>query len=153
MILPFKYGDRAEAAVNLARLMWHAGETLVQAADLLVPVPLHRTRLRQRRYNQAALLASALARLTGRKANLGGLVRNRATRKLEGMDAAARRAELEAAISLGAGVDVQDKHVLLIDDVMTTGATAHQCALVLRAGGARQVDVLTIAHVEDPRLP
>ena len=152
MILPFKYGDKAEVAPHLAQLMRRAGDELLQVADLLVPVPLHPTRLRQRRYNQAALLATSLAKLTGRAVNLDVLIRTRATVPLEGMDAAARRDELEGAISLKEKAHLQGRHILLIDDVMTTGATAHQCARALRSGGARQVDVLTVAHVEDPRL-
>lgn len=152
MILPFKYGDRAEAAPNLAKVMSRAGAELLQAADILVPVPLHPARLRQRRYNQAALLASALARQAGKQVALEALVRARPTKPLEGMDAFARREELAGAITLRDGTEMQGRRVLLIDDVMTTGTTAHQCALALRQGGAARVDVLTIAHVEDSRL-
>lgn len=152
MILPFKYGDRSEAAPNLARLLVRAGADLFPNADLLVPVPLHRARLRQRRYNQAALLVVALARLTGKKPALGALLRIRPTARLEGMDADARREELKASIMPTPGARLTGQHVLLIDDVMTTGTTAHHCALALLQGGAKRVDVLTIAHVEDPRL-
>lgn len=152
MILPFKYGDRAEAAQNLARLMRRAGSAMLQDADLLVPVPLHPTRLRQRRYNQAGLLASALARQTGKKLALGALIRTRATKKLADMDAQTRRQELNNAISLQDGAAVSGKRILLIDDVMTTGTTAHHCALALCQGGATRIEVLTIAHVEDPWL-
>lgn len=152
IILPFKYGDRAEMAPNLARLMARAGAELLQTADLLVPVPLHPSRLRQRRYNQAALLTVSLARLANKKVALEALVRTRPTRKLEGMDAPARREELEGAIGLKAGLNIQGRRILLIDDVMTTGTTAHQCAKILCGGGALDVDVLTIARVEDPRL-
>lgn len=152
MILPFKYGDRTEAAPNLARLMLRAGTDLLPAVDLLVPVPLHRKRLRQRRYNQASLLAVALARLTGKKPALEALRRIRPTVKLEGLDANARREELKASIVPASGVLLAGKHILLIDDVMTTGTTAQHCALALQQGGAKRVDVLTIAHVEDPRL-
>lgn len=152
MILPFKYEDRAELAANLARLMVRARGDLIQKADLLVPVPLHRSRLRQRRYNQAAQLAKEIARQTGKVINLEALVRIRATAPLEGMGPLARQSELEAAVDLKRGVNLQGKHVLLVDDVLTTGATAHQCARVLCEGGARQVDVLTIARVVDPRL-
>ncbi len=119
---------------------------------MLVPVPLHAARLRQRRYNQAAVLAIALARLTGRPLGLDVLCRWRATRKLEGLSAVERREELADAISLNRGADVAGKRVLLVDDVMTTGATAHQCAVALREGGAKRVDVLTLARVADPRL-
>lgn len=152
IILPFKYGDRAEMASNLALLMARAGAELLQAADLLVPVPLHAGRLRQRRYNQAALLTMSLARLVNKKVALEVLVRARPTRKLEGMDAPSRREELEGAIRLKSGANIQGQRILLIDDVMTTGTTAHQCAKALCDGGALEVDVLTIARVEDPRV-
>lgn len=152
MILPLKYGDQSETAAGLARLMRRPGEEMLQAANLLVPVPLHTARLRQRRYNQAAVLAIALARLTGRPLELDILRRWRATRKLEGLDANERRAELAGAITLRRGAAVAGKRVLLVDDVMTTGATAHQCALALREAGAARVDVLTVARVADPRL-
>ena len=152
MILPLKYADQSEAAAGLARLMRRPGEAMLQSANLLVPVPLHAARLRQRRYNQAAVLAIALARLTGRPLGLDALRRWRATRRLEGLSAVERREELADAISLRRGVEVAGKRVLLIDDVMTTGATAHQCAKALREGGAERVDVLTLARVADPRL-
>lgn len=152
MIFPLKYADRAETSSNLARLMARSGSDLLKIADLLVPVPLHPGKLRQRRYNQAALLATALARQTSIKLDLQALVRIRATKALEGMDAARRREELKDAIALKPGANVRGKRVLLIDDVLTTGATVDQCALALRNGGAAQVNVLTIARVADERL-
>lgn len=152
MILPFKYGDRAEAAPNLAKLMRRAGAALIEEADLLVPVPLYSTRLRQRRYNQAALLVSALARQTRKPQALDALVRVRSTKPLEDMDAPTRRQELENAICLRDGAAVSGKRILLIDDVMTTGTTAHHCALALCQGGATRVEVLTIARVADSWL-
>ncbi|MGE4482457.1 ComF family protein [Acidocella sp.] len=152
MILPLKYSDQSETAAGLARLMRRPGEEMLQAANLLVPVPLHAARLRQRRYNQAAVLAIALARLTGRPLGLDALRRDRATKPLEKLGPQERRAELVGAISLREDANVAGKRVLLIDDVMTTGATANQCALALRGGGAARVDVLTVARVADPRL-
>ncbi len=152
LILPLKYADHTEAAKGLAELMRRPGEALLQAANLLVPVPLHITRLRARRFNQAALLAIQLAKLTGRPLGVDTLIRARATAPLEGMDVQARRAEMLGAIELRPGADVRDKRVLLVDDVMTSGATANECARVLLAAGARRVDVLTAARVADPRL-
>jgi ComF family protein len=152
MLLGLKYDDRTEAVNGLAELMRRPGEPLLQAANILVPVPLHASRLRARRYNQAALLAIQLARLTGRPLGLDTLVRSRATAPLEGLDRAARCAELEGAIAVRPGTELQDKRVLLIDDVMTSGATANECARVLLAAGARRVDVLTAARVADPRF-
>ncbi len=152
MILPLKYADHTEAVNGLAELMRRPGEMLLQAANLLVPVPLHANKLRARRFNQAALLAIQLARLTGRPLGLDSLVRHRETAPLEGLDLAARRAQLEGAIDVRADANVQDKRVLLIDDVMTSGTTANECARVLLAAGARRVDVLTAARVADPRF-
>jgi ComF family protein len=149
LILPLKYADHTEAVKGLAELMRRPGEVLLQAANLVVPVPLHVSRLRARKFNQAALLAIALARLTGRPLGVDALIRTRATAPLEGMGRAARHAELADAISLRPGLDVADKRVLVIDDVMTSGATANACATALLAAGARRVDVLTAARVAD----
>jgi predicted amidophosphoribosyltransferase len=83
---------------------------------------------------------------------LDSLVRHRETQPLEGLDLAARRAELDGAIAMRPNANVRDKRVLLIDDVMTSGTTANECARVLREAGARRVDVLTAARVADPRF-
>lgn len=152
LILPLKYADHTETAKGLAELMRRPGEALLQAANLLVPVPLHINRLRSRRFNQAALLAIQLARLTGRPLGVDALIRYKETAPLEGMGLAARRAELHGAIALRPGTEVEGKRVLLIDDVMTSGVTANACAAALLAAGARRVDVLTAARVADPRF-
>jgi ComF family protein len=152
MILPLKYADHTEAVNGLAGLMRRPGEALLQAANLVVPVPLHISRLRARKFNQAALLAIQLARLTGRPLGVDALVRIRATAPLEGLGRAARQAELADAIVLRPGVEVAGKRVLVVDDVMTSGATANACAAALHAGGARQVDVLTAARVAEARF-
>ena len=98
LILPFKYADRTEAARGIARLMLRPGAELLAAADLLVPVPLHPSRLRARRYNQAALLARELARLAARPCIPDALIRERATAPLARMGLAARQAEMRDAI-------------------------------------------------------
>jgi ComF family protein len=152
LILPLKYADHTEAVKGLAALMRRPGGALLQAATLLVPVPLHLSRLRARRFNQAALLAIALARLTGRPVAVDALQRVKPTQPLEGFSAARRREEVKNAFSLNAAAEVTNKRILLIDDVMTSGATADACAATLLAGGAARVDVLTVARVADPRL-
>ena len=152
LILPFKYADRTEMARGLARLMRRPGALMLTAADVLVPVPLHKARLRARRYNQAALLACELARLGGRRCVPDGLIRQKHTVALEGLNVAQRQAELAGAIVLRPGFDVAGLHVLVIDDVMTSGTTAGACAHALLAAGARRVDVLTAARVADPRF-
>jgi ComF family protein len=152
LVLPFKHGDRIEFARILARLMAHAGARLLREADVLVPVPLHRRRLFVRRYNQAALLAQALGSMTGLPVLVDALVRVTATQNLDGRSAAERRDEVATAFAVRPRrVSVlSGRRVLLIDDVMTSGATAGACSESLLAAGAAAVDVLVAARVPDP---
>jgi len=154
LILPFKHRDRTELAAPLARHMARAGSALLRAADLLVPVPLHRWRLFRRRHNQAALLAARLSRLSGTPHAPMLLRRLRATAPLGELGARAREAMLEGAFGLApaATARLRGRRVLLIDDVLTSGATADACARVLLAGGAAEVMVLASARVPDPRI-
>jgi ComF family protein len=154
LILPFKHADRTEIAAVLAPHMARAGATLLREADLLVPVPLHRGRLFRRRYNQAALLAKAVARIAGRTCLPDALVRQRATASLGEKSAAERAAAVAGAFAVrpSRAPRLHGRRVVLIDDVMTSGATANACAAVLLAAGAASVDVLAAARVPDPRL-
>ena len=154
LILPFKHGDRTELAAPLARHMARAGAALLARAELLAPVPLHPRRLLARRYNQAALLAAKLARAAGKPHAPDLLRRRRATPPL-GEAGAAERAALVAgafAVPRRGAARVAGRRVLLVDDVMTSGATAGACAEALLAAGAAAVDVLAAARVPDPRL-
>ncbi len=152
IILPFKHGDQVEIAAALALHMARAGAALLRQADLLAPVPLHRGRIRARRYNQSALLARAIGRLTGRPVLLDALRRVRATESLQGKSRDARAAALAGAFAVRAGRQdqVAGRRILLIDDVLTSSATANGCAQVLLAAGAAQVDLLVAARVPDP---
>ncbi len=154
ILLPFKHGDRIETARALAPHMARAGAALLAAADWLVPVPLHRRRLLSRRYNQSALLAQHLSRLSGRPTVLDGLRRTRATPSLGHKTGTERRAEVAGAFAVRPSRQgrLADARVLLIDDVMTSGATADACARALLAAGAARVDVLVAARVADARL-
>jgi ComF family protein len=154
LILPFKHADRTEIAVALAPHMARAGAALLHETDLLVPVPLHRARLFRRRYNQAALLAKAVGRLAGCECLADALRRPRATASLGEKSAAERAAEVADAFAVrrARAARLRGRRVLLIDDVMTSGATANACAKVLLEAGAASVDVLVAARVPDPRL-
>ena len=153
LVLPFKHGDRIELAGLLARRMARAGRALLRDAEILVPVPLHRRRLFARRYNQAALLADALGRLSGREACLDALTRARSTRSLGRKSAAERREEVAGAFAVrpSRAAGLAGRRVLLIDDVMTSGATARACAECLLAAGVASVDALVAVRVPDPR--
>ena len=154
VLLGLKYGDRTEHATALARMMARAGAKLLARADLLVPVPLHRRRLVARRYNQSALLAHALARLSGVKAQPDLLLRTRATPSLGQFSAKVRAAAVQDAFAVRPTLAayLAGKRVLLVDDVLTSGATCGACARVLLDGGAAGVDVLVAARVPDPRV-
>ena len=119
---------------------------------ILVPVPLHRWRLLKRRYNQSALLALNLGRLTGRTALPDLLIRRRATPSQGGLSAKGRARNVEGAFMVNPRCKdaVKGARVLLVDDVFTTGATVGECAKVLRRAGARAVDVVTLARVVRP---
>jgi ComF family protein len=154
LVLPFKYADRTDLAAVLAPMMARAGVALLREADLLVPVPLHRRRLLARGYNQAALLAGAMARLTGLAAVPDALRRIRATAPLGGLGVEARSLTVEGAFAVHPrrAALLAGRRVLLIDDVLTSGATCSACVEVLFEAGAAEVDVLVAARVPDPRL-
>lgn len=151
LILPFKYADRPEAAAGLARLLLQPGAALLARADLLVPVPLHRRRLAARGYNQAGQLARSLGKLAGKPVLLDGLIRLRATRPLAELDQHDREAALKGAIAArpARAARIAGRTILLVDDVLTSGATASACAEALHAAGAAAVDVLALARVAD----
>ena len=144
-----KYGDRLDLAAGMARMMASAGSELIAEADCLVPVPLHWSRLWRRRFNQAALLARGIGRIGGLPCETSGLARVKATRPQVGLSRPARAENLQGAFRVPAAARprLQGRRVLLVDDVMTTGATANAAARVLLRAGARSVDVLAFALV------
>ena len=147
LVLGFKHGDRTHAAKPFGVWLARAGAELLADADLLAPVPLHRWRLFLRRYNQAALLAREAGRASGVAVVPDLLVRRRRTRSQGGLDRTGRRRNVAGAFALRRKGSVEGKRVVLVDDVLTTGATVGECARVLLRAGAARVDVLTLARV------
>jgi ComF family protein len=154
LLLPFKHADRTDLAGAIAAQMARAAPGMLARADLLAPVPLHWRRLVSRRYNQAALLAGALARHAQRPWLPDLLRRTRPTPSLGERGAAERAMLVEGAFAVRdtGRPRIAGRRVLLVDDVMTSGATAAACAAVLLAAGAAAVEVLAAARVPDPRL-
>jgi ComF family protein len=152
MVLGYKHADRTDAAPAFGAWLARAGAALLDDADLVAPVPLHRTRLIRRRYNQSALLAQAAARAAGRRCVPDLLRRTRRTRSQGGLGASARRRNVQGAFALREEWRdaVRDARVVLVDDVLTTGATVEACARCLTGAGAASVDVLTLARVVRP---
>jgi ComF family protein len=144
-----KYRGRRRAARRLAEeLLESIAVTRLLTRDaVLVPVPLHPRRRRERGFNQSELLATELARRTGLRVAPAALVRRRDTSPQAGLTAAARRANVAGAFAVRQRARVSGRPVVLVDDVFTTGATARGCARVLREAGASEVRVLTVARV------
>ena len=149
LIVRFKFEDKHEPLPLFIKLMREAGRELLGDADCLVPVPLHRLRLLQRRFNQSGLLAKGLARATGVPVALTALQRTRRTLAQVGLSQEARQANVEAAFRVSPSHEksVRAKKIVLIDDVITTGATVNACSAALLKAGAARVDVLAIALV------
>lgn len=144
-----KYSDRADLAAMMAAWMIRAGRDVVDDSDVIIAVPLHRSRLFARRYNQSAELARALARLSGKPFLPGVMLRIRATRQQVGLGLKARQDNVRGAFSIEPE-QVQrflGLKVLLVDDVLTTGSTVEAATRALLRAGAGQVNVLTFARV------
>ena len=149
VVLALKHGDRLDMVVPLAGWLEGAGRALIAEADVIAPTPLHWRRLVKRRYNQSAELAKRLGRQSGKPVAVDLLTRTRATIPQEGMNRAARAANQAGAFALTPGRRnrVAGRKVLLVDDVLTSGATLSACADCLRAAGAARIDVLALARV------
>lgn len=149
-ILKLKHADRLDLAPMLARWISRAARDLIEEADAIAPVPLHRFRLLHRRYNQAAEMARPLAAMTGTPYLPDALVRRRDTATQAGKSGSGRKRNVAAAFEVPASrrKQVEGLRILLIDDVLTTGATAEGCARALKAAGAARVDLAVVARVQ-----
>ncbi len=154
VVLPLKHGDRTDIARACGAWMARAGAELVTEADLVAPVPLHWRRLFTRRYNQAALLASMVARDADAALAPDLLRRARWTGSQAGLEAKERRRNVRQAFDVPPRwqAKLEGRTVLLVDDVLTTGATVDACTGALKKAGAAHVDVLTLARVVRPAL-
>lgn len=147
LIHQFKYADRHDARRLFGRWMRDAGRALIDASDIIIPVPLSRWRLFTRRFNQAQILACEISRLTGKPTHATLLKRRHASRRQTDLSRSARQRNVAGRFL----IDARDTHriagrrVLLIDDVITTGATVSAATRTLKSAGAANVDVLSLA--------
>jgi len=146
-----KYGDRLDLTQPLGRWMARTGAELLIDADALIPVPLHWTRLWQRRFNQSAALAHAISKIAGVPVADHVLNRTRATPPQVGLarEERARNVAGAFAVPREARIEVKGRRLVVVDDVLTSGATADACSWALRRAGAARVDVLVLARVVD----
>lgn len=156
LILSFKHGGRTKYLEPFARQMVRAGRRFWPQTDYIVPVPLHPSRLRKRKFNQAALLAQRVAIHTNLQFNPDILMRHKATTSQGNKTAKGRRRNVQGAFSIPESKRsvVKDRTFVIIDDVYTTGATLEACARTLRRAGASQIFALTLARVvRDQEIP
>jgi len=151
LILQLKRADRTDLAGLFALWLSRAARDLIEDSDVVVPTPLHPIRLFARRFNQAAEIARPLARRAGLAYLPGAIVRRRNTPSQAGRSGAGRRRNMAAAFASPKPMwrRIEGQRVLLVDDVLTTGATAEACARVLKAAGAACVHVATVARVQE----
>jgi len=151
LVHAFKYGDRLDLAPLLGGWMVRAGKELFEGADALVPVPLHWRRLWARRFNQSAALAQAISRATKIPVTHTALRRVKATAQQVGLSRAERATNVQGAFRAEprAKAEVAGRRLIVVDDVLTSGATSDACVRALLRAGAAQVDVLVFARVVD----
>jgi ComF family protein len=155
LVHALKYQDRTDLAPAMGRWMARAGQELLGEADVLVPVPLHWRRGWSRRYNQSGALARVISDQSGVKLASEALRRVRATEQQIGLSRTQRASNVQGAFKVAAdrSADIEGRRVVLVDDVLTSGATTDACARALLRARAAQVDVLVFARVVDTMRP
>jgi ComF family protein len=151
LVHALKYQDRTDLAPAMGRWMARAGKELLAEADVLVPVPLHWRRGWSRRYNQSGALARVISRQSGVNLASDALRRVRSTEQQVGLSRAQRATNVQGAFKVAPerATEVQSRRVILVDDVLTSGATVDACARALLRAKAARVDVLVFARVVD----
>lgn len=154
VIFNLKYNNRTDIAGTIAEIMHDRLEVIRDEVnyDLIVPVPIHSDRLRYRGYNQAAIIAREFARLEGKPYAENALIRTETTTAMKGLTPAERRVNIHGAFAMNNNGDaslIPAKRILLLDDIITTGATADEISRILLLAGAEAVDVLTFAAGAD----
>jgi ComF family protein len=156
LVHALKYQDRMDLAPAMGRWMARAGRELLDGADMLIPVPLHWRRAWHRRYNQSGALGRVIERQSGIKLRGDILQRVRATEQQVGLSRPQRASNVQGAFKVSADrqSEIAGRRLILIDDVLTSGATTDACARALLRAKAAQVDVLVFARVVDtPKAP
>ncbi len=156
LVHSLKYQDRTDLAPAMGRWMARAGRELLEGADMLIPVPLHWRRAWHRRYNQSGALGRAIERQSGVALRGDLLLRVRRTEQQVGLSRSQRASNVQGAFKVfpDRQAEIAGRRVVLIDDVLTSGATVDACARALLRAKAAQVDVLVFARVVDgPKAP
>lgn len=148
LLLNFKFADHIENKNIFAKWLLLAGKDIIAAGvDMIIPVPLHYTRLLKRKYNQSAILAKEFSILTGVPAEYHVLKKIRRTLPQSKCNGAERKLNVKNAFNVVHPEKIKGKRIVLIDDIFTTGSTMKECAKMLLKAGAKSVDALTVAKV------
>lgn len=149
LILDFKFADHIENKKLLSNWLYIAGKDIFATnPDIILPVPLHFSRLLKRKYNQSAILAAELSKLTHIPVNYNILKKHKYTKPQATCSGKQRRNNIKNAFIVKNIPEIYNKHIILIDDVYTTGSTLNECAKILKKSGAKLVSALTIAKVD-----
>lgn len=146
LILPYKHADRLELAQLISKWMILRGKEVIQSADCILPVPLHKIRLLKRKYNQSALLGKMIAQKFHKPFMPLILFRHKNTPSQGHLNFKMRQKNIKGAFYIKHPEQIKGKNILLLDDVHTSGATLNECAKVLIKAGAKQVDCLTFCR-------
>ena len=143
----FKYYDQLHLSKKLAKFMYFSGRELIEEANVICSIPLYKTKFFKRKYNQAQLLAYYIAKYAKRLKNLDNdvLTRKKDTKPQSTLTGTQRKQNIKNAFAVKKSDNVRNKHVLLVDDVVTTGSTISECTKILKNAGARKVFILTFA--------